>query len=289
MSTSPVLTSLKLAMIAKIREKATLTEDTVSNLGLAIYHMQTLSQAMLFISRNALAIDTTNLQEDFDAEQRAAVTSSFLPSMGPTAIASHRRLDEKAVGDLRVVSWEVPAYKTEMTSFIPVQIKDETASDALRDMSSKNSVLTNEMGGEGAARVTTSCPDILSGGPTAIGAPSKLDVTADAVIVIIHPAAADPLLDPPDPLSGDTVDAAPMVAPTTDAATMAMPCARHDVSPVGPTPPPDPFLKGFLRDANPGLSPWPCCSVPRSICPAAPNYAEKPDFFARQLRSCRGI
>ena len=262
----------------------------MSNLGLAIYHMQTLSQAMLFISRNALAIDTTNLQEDFDAEQRAAVTSSFLPSMGPTAIASHRRLDEKVVNDLRVVSWEVQANKTEMiVSFIPVQIKDETASDALRDMSSTNSVLTNEMGGEGAARVTNSCPDILSGGPTAIGALSKLDVTADAVIVIIHPAAADPLLDPPDPLSGDTVDAAPMVAPTTDAATMAMPCARHDVSPVGPTPPPDPFLKGFLRDANPGLSPWPCCSVPpRSVCPAAPNYAEKPDF-ARRLRPYRGL
>ena len=107
--------------------------------------------------------------------------------------------------------------------------------------------------------------------------------------MIIDLAAADPLPDPPDPLSGDTVgDAAPMVAPTTDAATMAMSCARHDVSPVGPTPPPDPFLKGFLRDANPGLSPWPCCSVPRSVCPAAPNYAEKPDF-ARRLRSSRGI
>ena len=55
-----------------------------------------------------------------------------------------------------------------------------------------------------------------------------------------------------------------------------------------PTPPPDPFLKGFLRDANPGLSPWPCCSVPRSVCPAAPNYAEKPDF-ARRLRPYIGI
>ena len=32
MSTSPVLTSLKLAMIAKIKEKAKLKEDTVSNL-----------------------------------------------------------------------------------------------------------------------------------------------------------------------------------------------------------------------------------------------------------------
>ena len=260
----------------------------MSKLGLAIYHMQTLSDAMLFISINALAIDTTNLQEDFDAEQCAAATPSFLLSVDPAATAFHRRLDEKAVGDLRVMSSETPASKTEVKSFIPVQIKDETTSDALRDMSSKISVLTNEMGGEGAARVTTPCPDILSGGPTAIGAPSKLDVTANAVIVIIHPAAADPLPDPPDPLSGDTVDAAPMVAPTTGAATMALPCARHDVSPVGPTPPPDPFLKGFLRDANPGLSPWPCCSVPRSVCPAAPNYAEKPDF-ARRLRSYRGI
>ena len=211
-----------------------------------------------------------------------------IPSMGPAVIASRRRLDEKAVEDLRDMSWKTPASKTDMKSFIPVQIKDETAADALRGMSLKISVLTNEMGGEGAAHVTTPCPDILSGGPTAIGAPSKLDVTADAVIVIIHPAAADPLLDPPDPLSGDTVDAAPMVAPTTDAATMAMPCARHDASPVGPTPPPDPFLKGFLRDANPGLSPWPCYSVPRSVCPAAPNYAEKPDF-ARRLRSYIGI
>jgi hypothetical protein len=47
-------------------------------------------------------------------------------------------------------------------------------------------------------------------------------------------------------------------------------------------------LKGFLRDANPGLSPWPCCSVPRSVCPAAPNYAEKPDF-AHRLRPYRGL
>ena len=143
--------------------------------------------------------------------------------MGPAAIASHRRLDEKAVDDLRDMSWETLASKTKMKSFIPVQIKDETAADALRDMSWKISVLTNEMGGEGAARVTTPRPDILSGGPTAIGAPSKLDVTADAVIMIIHLAAADPLPDLPDPLSGDMVDAAPMVAPTTDAATMAMP------------------------------------------------------------------
>ena len=135
------------------------------------------------------------------------------------------------------------------------------------------------MGGEGAGHVTTPFPDILSGGPTAIGAPSKLDYAL---------AAADPLLDPPDSLFGDTVDAAPIVAPTTDAASVTMPCARRDVSPVGPTPPPDPFLKESLSDANPALSPWPCCSVPRSVCPAAPNYAEKPDF-ARRLRSYIGI
>jgi hypothetical protein len=239
MSTSPVFISLKLAMKAKIKEDTKLKKDTVTNLCRDIYHMQTLSEAMLFIDLNDLVIDTTNLQEDFDAEQRAAATSSLLPSMDPAEIASKGRHTK-----------------------------------------------------EGAARVTTPCPDILSGGPTAIGAPSKLDVTADAVIVIIRPAAADPLPDhlpdPPDPLSGDTVDAAPIVAPMTDAATMAMPCARHDVSPVDPTPPPDPFLTGFFRDANPGLSPWPCFSVPRSVCPAAPNYAEKPDF-ARLLCPYRGI
>ena len=223
MSNSQVLRSLKCAAKTKIEENTKLKSDTVFLLRRDILHYQTLAEVIEFISFNNLDIDTTNLQEDFEAEQRAAATSFLLPSTGPTAIASHRRLDEKVVDDLRVVSWEVPANKTEMISFIPVQIKDETASDALRDMPSKISVLTNEMGGEGAARVTTSCPDILSGGPTAIGAPSKLDVTADAVIVIIHPAAADPLLDPPDPLSGDTVAAAPMVAPTTDAATMAMP------------------------------------------------------------------
>ena len=116
MSTSPVFTSLKLAMIAKIKEDTKLKKDTVTNLGRDIYHMQTLSEAMLFISLNDLVIDTKNLKEDFDAEQCAAATPSFLPSTGPTAIASHRRLDEKVVDDLRVVSWEVPANKTDMNS-----------------------------------------------------------------------------------------------------------------------------------------------------------------------------
>ena len=129
MSTSPVFTSLKLAMIAKIKEDTKLKKDTVTNLGRDIQHMRTLSEAMLFISLNDLVIDTKNLQEDFDAEQRAAATSSFLPSTGPTAIASHRRLDEKAVDDIRDMSWETPASKIDMKSFIPVQIKDETAAD----------------------------------------------------------------------------------------------------------------------------------------------------------------
>ena len=127
MSNSAVLTSLKLAMIAKIKAKPKLKEDTVANFGLDIFHMQTLPALSRFISSNKLGIDITNLQEDFDAEQCAAATPSFLPSMGPTAIASHRRLDKKAVDDLRVMSWETPASKTEMKSFIPVQIKDETS------------------------------------------------------------------------------------------------------------------------------------------------------------------
>ena len=191
----------------------------------------------------------------------------FLPSMGPTAIASHRRLDEKVVDELRVVSWEVPANKTDM----------KLGGSATVSTSCAEEVIVAE---RNAAFDSSFCPadDTLS----------QSGAIEEGVEVIIHLAAADPLPDPPDPLSGDTVDAATMVAPTTDAATMAMPCARHDVSPVGPTPPPDPFLKRVLRDANPGLSPWPCCSVPRSVCPAAPNYAEKPDF-ARRLRSYRGI
>ena len=78
----------------------------------------------------------------------------------------------------------------------------------------------------------------LSGGPADIVASRKSNVTV-AAAVKVDPcfflgghsdetdalAAADPLPDPPDPLFGDTVDAASMVAPTTDAATMAMPCA----------------------------------------------------------------
>jgi hypothetical protein len=114
MSTSPVFISLKLAMKAKIKEDTKLKKDTVTNLCRDIYHMQTLSEAMLFIDLNDLVIDTTNLQEDFDAEQRAAATSSLLPSMDPAEIASKGRLDEKTVADLRVISWDVPASKTDM-------------------------------------------------------------------------------------------------------------------------------------------------------------------------------
>ena len=172
--------------------------------------MQTLPEVIEFISLTKLDIDTTNLEEDFNAEQRAAAKSSILLPTGPAAIGTSRKPDVTAAGALKEISWKAPVMKNK-SSMGPA---DEKAVDDLQDMSLKLLILTNEMGGEGAAHVTTPCPDILSGGPTAIGAPSKLDVTAGAVIVIIH-AAADPLPDPPDPLSGDTVDAAPMVAPTT--------------------------------------------------------------------------
>ena len=386
MSGSQILSSLKVKAIEKIEalqkfnKLYTIPMEMVTR---DINRMQTLPEVIEFISLSKLDIDMTDLQEDFNAELRAAAKSSVLPSTGPTAIASHRRHDEKVVGDLRVVSWEVPAkdfdaeqcaaatpsflpsvdpaatafhrrldensafitalrdYFLTADVYVPLQFIDSlsnlgdatviftiyfgfdyfsarnlidslqaqygTLEEGVDDDLSGNSTYPAsiaESGGQGymgdTATVSTPCAEEVTVAereaafdPSVCPADDTLsqsEAIEEGVEVIIHLAAADPLPDPPDPLSGDTVgDAAPMVAPTTDAATMAMPCARHDVSPVGPTPPPDPFLKGFLRDANPGLSPWPCCSVPpRSVCPAAPNYAEKPDF-ARRLRPYRGL
>ena len=333
--------------------------------------MQTLSEVIEFISLTKLDIDMTDLQEDFNAELRAAAKSSVLLSTSPAAIGTSRKPDVTAAGALKEISWKAPVMKNEIPSMGPAAVAshrrlDENSAfitalrgyfltadvhvplkfiDSLSNLADATIIFTIYFGFDyfSARNLIDSLQaqygtleegvdDDLSGNSTypasiaesgrqgymgdtaTVSNPCAEEVTVaerkaafdssvcpaddtlsqsgaieEGVEVIIHLAAADPLPDPPDPLSGDTVgDAAPMVAPTTDAATMAMPCARYDVSPVGPTPPPDPFLKGFLRDANPVLSPWPCCSVPRSVCPAAPNYAEKPDF-ARRLRSYREL
>ena len=73
MSESTILISLKDAAIAKIEENPILKMDTVFLLRREINHMKILSEGIRFISSNKLEIDTTNPQEDFDAEQRAAV------------------------------------------------------------------------------------------------------------------------------------------------------------------------------------------------------------------------
>ena len=93
MSESPILISLKDTTIAKIEENPKLKMDTVFLLRSDINHMQTLSEVIRFISSNKLEIDTNNLQEDFDAEQRAAAKPSDLLSTGPAAIASPRKPD----------------------------------------------------------------------------------------------------------------------------------------------------------------------------------------------------
>ena len=76
--------------------------------------MQTLSEVIRFISSNKLEIDTTNLQEDFDAEKRAAAKPSDLLSTSPAPIASPRKPDEMAVNALRDMSWEIPDLKNDM-------------------------------------------------------------------------------------------------------------------------------------------------------------------------------
>ena len=82
MSEYPILISLKDAAIAKIEDNPKLKMDTVFLLRRDINHIQTLSELIRFISSNKLEIDTTNLQEDFDVEQRAAAKPSDLLSTG---------------------------------------------------------------------------------------------------------------------------------------------------------------------------------------------------------------
>ena len=96
MSGSQILASLKFKAIEKIEALQKLNKVNTISMEMVkrdINRMQTLPERIEFISLTKLDIDTTNLQEDFDAEQCAAATSSFLPSMDPAAIVSNRRLD----------------------------------------------------------------------------------------------------------------------------------------------------------------------------------------------------
>ena len=104
MSSSLIFTSLKLAMIAKLKEKTKLTEDTVANLGRDIYHMQTLPALVRYILSLKLDIDTIYLQEDFNAEQRATAKASILLPTGPADSATSRKPDETAADALRDMS-----------------------------------------------------------------------------------------------------------------------------------------------------------------------------------------
>ena len=104
MSESSILFSLKLVAKTNIEEIPGLEEDTVFLLRRDIFHMRTLSEVLLFISSFEMDINTPNLQEDFDAEQRAAAKSSILLPTGPAAIGTSRKPDVTAAGALKEIS-----------------------------------------------------------------------------------------------------------------------------------------------------------------------------------------
>jgi len=268
-------------------------DDLKTELILAIRRLCTPYGLITFISDYDLGVDITNLQEDFDAEQLLASQPSK-PSI-PIVL-------DGASGGLH----SVPTVVLDGASgklYIAINVALQEDSDAEKFAASQPPNLSvdhlaakppesNKLGNSDdiSSAAMPPRPDKMPCAEHLAAMPPESDGHTDT-----DTAAAVAMLRPEEIFvvseimaangssiyeQGDTVDAASMVSPLTNAATMAIPCARHDVFSVGPTPPPDPFDFG-IRGPPPdppysdGTSIWLCSSISCSVCPAAPNYAKE--------------
>ena len=291
MSTSPLLNAVQTSMVAIVKKQK--YEDWLKNeMILAIQRLCTPSELIMFISDHDLEIDTSNLQEDFNAEQSAALQSSnahlvaldgasgglnFVPTValdgasGKFNIAINVALGEDSDAEKFAAS-QPPNLSVDHLAAKPPESNKLGNSD---DISS--AAMPPRPDKMPCAEHLAAMPPESDGHTDTDTAAAVAMLRPEEIFVVSEIMAANgsSIYE-----QGDTVDAASMVAPLTDAATMAIPCARHDVISVGPTPPPDPFDFG-IRGPPPdppypdGTSIWLCSSISCSVCPAAPNYAKE--------------
>ena len=159
-------------MITQINEAPKLKDDTKALLKRDIRRMQTLFELLTFISDMNLDVDTTNLQENFDAEQRAAA-KPFELNPGGLAVAPKNI----AVSSLNIILLGEGATVVAIPSIeIPV---------APVKMGADISV-NNEPGDFDAEQFAALQPSSSVSGGSALGVSRKQHVTVDA----------DPMLAP---------------------------------------------------------------------------------------------
>jgi len=237
-------------MIGIVKLNRKLSEDEECDLKMAIRKMCTPSELIMCISDHDLEVDTSNLQEDFNAEQSAALQSSnahlvaldgasgglnFIPTVVLDGASGKLNISVGAI--FKENSWNVPI------------LQHVAVEAALKIESWKVPIIiTNSQEDSDAEKFAASQPPTLLYGISAKSVASCDATTPTDTLPSL--TAEDP---PPDP-----------------------PYATASAIVLGPPPPADPFLVEFVGDAaKPGHPPWLCSSISCSVCPAAPNYAKK--------------